>query len=318
MTVSTHSLPVAETENPPNWVPILEQPLFKARKLRLVCIGAGFSGLILAHKIKHEWKMEDVIDLQIYEKNPDLGGTWYENRYPGAACDVPAHVYVFPFQPNPNWSSFYVGSEEIWEYMKDTAIKWDLEKFVSFNSRVNETVWDDDKGKCKWSWPGIKGMEDFKGKLMHTAKWDQTYDWSNKKVAVIGNGSSAIQLLPEVQKTAAQVVNYIRNPTWIATNYLEELAEDGKFVYTEDKKKQLKENPEALFEIRKQLEHGFNQFFHSMINGIPEQKAMDQLYRKKMEDALGGDPELIKRLVLTFNVGCRRLTPGDGYLNALH
>ncbi|CAI7587340.1 unnamed protein product [Penicillium crustosum] len=123
MTVSTHSLPVAETENPPNWVPILEQPLFKARKLRLVCIGAGFSGLILAHKIKHEWKMEDVIDLQIYEKNPDLGGTWYENRYPGAAC------------------------EEIWEYMKDTAIKWDLEKFVSFNSRVNETVWDDDKGK---------------------------------------------------------------------------------------------------------------------------------------------------------------------------
>lgn len=85
MTVSTHSPPVAETETPANWVSILEQPLFKARKLRLVCIGAGFSGLILAHKIKHDWKMEDVIDLQIYEKNPDLGGTWYENRYPGAA-----------------------------------------------------------------------------------------------------------------------------------------------------------------------------------------------------------------------------------------
>ncbi|KAJ5742512.1 uncharacterized protein N7511_011531 [Penicillium nucicola] len=344
MTVSTHSLPVAETEIPANWVSILEQPLFKARKLRLVCIGAGFSGLILAHKIKHEWKMDDVIDLQIYEKNPDLGGTWYENRYPGAACDVPAHVYVFPFQPNPNWSSFYVGSEEIWNYMKDTAVKWGLEKFVSFNSRVNETVWDDDKGKwhvnvskadetiqdeCdvlinasgflnKWSWPSIEGMNYFKGKLMHTAKWDQTYDWSNKKVAVIGNGSSAIQLLPEIQKTAAQVVNYIRNPTWIATNYLEEFAEDGKFVYTEEKKKQLQEDPKALFEMRKQLEHGFNQFFHSMINGTPEQKAMDQLYRKKMEDALGGDPELIKRLVPTFNVGCRRLTPGDGYLNALH
>lgn len=85
---------------------------------------------------------------------------------------------------------------------------------------------------------------------------DQTYDWSKKKVAVIGNGSSAIQLLPEVQKTAAQVVNYIRNPTWIATNYLEEFVEDGKFIYTEEKKKQFKEDPKALFEIRKQLEHG--------------------------------------------------------------
>lgn len=81
----SQSLSLAETQEDANWVPILEQPSFTPRKLRLVCIGAGFSGLILAHRFKYEMKMDDIIDLQIYEKNPDLGGTWYENRYPGAA-----------------------------------------------------------------------------------------------------------------------------------------------------------------------------------------------------------------------------------------
>lgn len=84
---------------------------------------------------------------------------------------------------------------------------------------------------------------------------DQAYDWSNKRVAVIGNGSSAIQLVPELQRTAKKVVNFIRNPTWIATNYLQEFAEDGKFVYSEEKKKELRENPSMHFEMRKQLEH---------------------------------------------------------------
>ena len=74
-----------EAQKPSNWVPILDKPLFAERKLRVVCIGAGFSGLILAHKIKYDWKMDDFIELQIYEKNDDIGGTWYENRYPGAA-----------------------------------------------------------------------------------------------------------------------------------------------------------------------------------------------------------------------------------------
>lgn len=76
---------VADTPKHPNWVPLLDQPIHAARRVRLICIGAGFSGLILAHKIKYDWKMDDFIDLQIYEKNADIGGTWYENRYPGAA-----------------------------------------------------------------------------------------------------------------------------------------------------------------------------------------------------------------------------------------
>lgn len=79
------SNPPSTTSKPPNWVQLLDQPLHSERKLRLVCVGAGFAGLILAHKIKYDWKMDNFIDFQIYEKNPDVGGTWYENRYPGVA-----------------------------------------------------------------------------------------------------------------------------------------------------------------------------------------------------------------------------------------
>lgn len=74
--------------NPPNWVPILEKPVYKPRKLRVVCVGAGYSGLMLAYKWKHQTPMDDFVDLAIYEKNSDVGGTWLENRYPGVACDV--------------------------------------------------------------------------------------------------------------------------------------------------------------------------------------------------------------------------------------
>lgn len=84
---------VGEELHLPNWAPILEQPILTKRKLRLVCVGAGFSGLTLAHKIQHEQKLEDDIDFSIYEKNPDVGGTWYENTYPGAACDIPSRAY---------------------------------------------------------------------------------------------------------------------------------------------------------------------------------------------------------------------------------
>ncbi|KAH8807115.1 hypothetical protein F5884DRAFT_702964 [Xylogone sp. PMI_703] len=326
-----------------NWVPISEQPSLTPRKLRVVCIGAGYGGLMLAHKVKYDWKMEDIVDLQIYEKNPDIGGTWYENRYPGAACDVPAHIYVFPFEPNPNWSSFYASSPEIWQYMKDTSIKWNLEEHVQFNSRVTKALWDEDSGKwrlkvsqqetsitdeCdvlvnasgflnKWAWPQIEGLHDFKGKLLHTANWDPSYDWTGKKVGVIGNGSSAIQLVPQVQKTAKSIVNYIRNPTWIAANYLDEFSDGGNYVYSEEKKREFREHPEKHFQMRKQMEHTFNQIFLAMLKGRPEQKAMDQTYRKIMHSRLGGDPELIKRMIPRFDPGCRRLTPGDGYLEAL-
>ncbi|KAF5226916.1 hypothetical protein FANTH_14940, partial [Fusarium anthophilum] len=165
-----------------NWVPISEAPAFTPRKIRVVCIGAGYSGLMLAYKWKHETPMEDFVDLTIYEKNEDVGGTWLVNRYPGVACDVPAHIYTFSFKPNPDWSSFYATGPEIWGYIKKTTKKYNLDKRVQFQSNVISSIWDDQKGKwklkvnqngtivedeadvlvngtgllSKWRWPGLQ------------------------------------------------------------------------------------------------------------------------------------------------------------------
>jgi len=320
---------------------IMEKPALTRRKLRLVCVGAGYSGLTFAHKVQHEKKLEDVIDLQIYEKNDEVGGTWYENTYPGAACDIPAHAYTFPFEGNPDWSHFYATGPEIQAYIKATSVKYNLEKHVQCNSKVLETVWDDQVGKWKikvdingtiyedeadilingsgflnkWKWPEIAGFHDFKGKVVHSAKWDRSYDWEGKKVAVIGNGSSGIQIVPTMQPKVEKLTTYIRNPTWISINFCADKAIDGKnFAYTEEERKLFREDPKVLHKLRKELEASVNGFFFGMVTGHPFQEGLEEACKARMTATLKDYPEMAARLIPGFHPGCRRLTPGDGYL----
>ncbi|KAL2007466.1 hypothetical protein VTN00DRAFT_8904 [Thermoascus crustaceus] len=338
---------VAEGKTPQNWVPLKDEPAYSRRKLKIICVGAGYSGLTLAHKIKHELKLEDVIDFVIYEKNPEVGGTWFENRYPGVACDVPAHAYTFLFEPNPDWSHFYAPGPEIRAYIQRTVRKWNLDDRVQFNSKVLEAIWDEDSGKWKlkieqngaikedeaeifvngagflnkWKWPEIKGLENFKGKRMHTASWDESYDWTNKRVAVIGNGSSGIQCVSAMHSKVSKLVNYVRNPTWISINYCADKTKDGhNFAYTEEEKRRFREDPKAHFALRKDLEHSINGFFYGMIRDHPLQIGLTAISKQQMEERMKNLPDtsIAKRMIPEFRPGCRRLTPGDGYLEAFN
>ncbi|KAF4331907.1 monooxygenase [Fusarium beomiforme] len=328
-----------------NWAPAQEGPAFQPRKLRVVCIGAGFAGLMLSYQHKHgDTPLDRFMDLRIYEKNDDVGGTWLVNKYPGVACDVPAQIYTFPFEPNPSWSRFYASGPEIWSYIKRTSEKYQLDEPVIFNSQVTSSVWDDEAGKwrleiqqgldtikdeadilvnatgflSKWTWPAIPGLDKFKGKLVHTAAWDTNLDWSGKKVAIIGNGSSAVQLLPEMQPAAAKIVNYVRGPLWISSAFAAEFTPEGKnFAYTDKEIQAFKDNPEKFFQLRHSIEHSFNKFFRVSIKDSPEQAGAFQHFKAKMEEVLNHDPYLCAKLIPTFQVGCRRLSPGENYLQAL-
>lgn len=131
-------------------IPMLDQVAYKPRKLRVGTIGAGYSGLILAHKIQHEHpELQDYIEHVIFEANNDVGGTWNVNTYPGVQCDVPAHIYAFPFDPNPEWSKFYADGPEILEYMQKTVKKWNLDRDIQFNTKVIALDWLEDAGKWK-------------------------------------------------------------------------------------------------------------------------------------------------------------------------
>jgi cation diffusion facilitator CzcD-associated flavoprotein CzcO len=119
-----------------------EQP----RKVRVIVIGCGASGILLAYKFQKHMPDCDII---IYEKNYDIGGTWLENRYPGCACDIPSHAYQYPWAPNPNWKKFYSGSEELWNYFKDVAEKFNLLQYVKLQHRVVNAKWNE--AIAKWS-----------------------------------------------------------------------------------------------------------------------------------------------------------------------
>ncbi|KAK7208013.1 hypothetical protein BZA70DRAFT_272723 [Myxozyma melibiosi] len=332
-----------DTGKPENWVPVFEEILYTPqRKLRIVCAGAGFSGLMLAHKIQHELKAEEFMDLQIYEKNAGIGGTWYETRYMGAALDVPAHMYTFQFEPYTEWSHFHVYRDEVLEYMNRTTKKYNLDKHVAFESRITSAHWSDEKAKwlievekadrtiikdeadvfvdCsgllnKWRWPNVPGLQDFKGHIVHSANWDEDHDYEGERVAIIGNGASGIQILPQMVKKAKYTANIIRSPTWIMSNFGAEFTPDGKnFKFTEEQKTEFRTKPETHRKFRHEMETATNKRFPSLHKDSKEQKAFVEYVTKNMHRRLGGDPELIEKLVPKYDIGCRKATPGDNYL----
>ncbi|EXJ67978.1 uncharacterized protein A1O5_08592 [Cladophialophora psammophila CBS 110553] len=328
---------------PANWVPIMESPMYTPRKMRVITIGAGFSGLMVAHKIQHDYKMETYCDHVIYEKNPEAGGTWFENQYPGVACDVPAHIYTFTWAPNPKWSSYYVKGPEIRSYIQNVAKEYDLEKNVVFNAKVLSATWTEDEGKWvvevdmgdhikrdnadvvinasgvlnDWHWPDIPGLEKFKGHLCHSAAWDQNYDYTGKTVAVIGNGSSAIQIVPSLQPIVKHMTTFIRSATWISPNFAAEHTRDGgNFQYSEEELKEF-EDPDKLLAYRKKIEHGFNKLYRGLQYGTPEHEFFQAQSRQIMVSRMEGNKDMQEKLIPTWAFGCRRLSPGDGYLEAL-
>lgn len=251
--------------------------------------------------------------------------------------------YCFPFAPNPDWTSFYVSGGEILQYMEKTVDKFDLRSYVQVSSKVTSATWSEEKGKWQlqiercgetihdevdvlingagflnsWQWPDIPDLKQFKGELVHSANW-QAVAWKDKKVALIGNGSSAIQILPEIQRTAKSIHTYIRTPTWIIPNMLADMAPEGKnFAYSDEDKKRFREHPEELKKLRQKMEHVFNEYFFLFFKDSPQQAAARGIFADLMKQKLGGDTELAQRLIPDFPVGCRRITPGDGYLDAL-
>ena len=251
--------------------------------------------------------------------------------------------YCFPFAPNPDWSSFYVGGQEILEYMQKTVDDFQLASYVQVSTKVKAAAWSDDKGKWQlelerngevihdeadvfingagflnnWKWPDIPDLNQYGGEIVHSANW-QTVDWKDKRVALIGNGSSAIQILPELQRTAKSIDTYVRTPTWIIPNFLADMTPEGKnFAYSEEDKKRFREHPEELKELRQKMEHVFNQYFFIFFKDSAAQEGVRKMFGDIMREKLGGDTELAQKLMPDFPVGCRRITPGDGYLDAL-
>ncbi|OQU97519.1 hypothetical protein CLAIMM_03444 [Cladophialophora immunda] len=319
-------------------------PAYTPRKLRVITIGAGYSGLTLAHKFQHQHSdLVDVIDHTIYEVRSELGGTWLVNTYPGVVCDVPSHIYAFPFDPNPSWTRFFSTGPEIWAYMKKTAQKWNLERDVKYNHRVTGAYWQEGRGQWQvmvehnnniiedyadilisatWNWPSIPGLSQFTGKKVHSASWDHEYDYSNKRIAVIGNGSSGIQILPQLAKLpGTKVTSFQRGPTWVVStmNPASLLGKNDHAYnpeYTAEEKHEFANDPGKHHEYRKKIIHSINDGFKMFVKGSELNRQIYDLARGQMSSKLQNDPELCELLIPKWELGCRRITPGEGYLES--
>lgn len=329
-------------------IPLHRQYGYTPRKLKVFTIGSGFSGLLMAHKFQHRHAdMRDIVEHTIFEMRPDLGGTWLVNNYPGVQCDVPAHIYAFPFDPNPSWSRFYSSGPEIHAYIKRTAQKWDLERHIKYNTKVVRAEWLSETGQWKVtvehhglerdeychvlvssqgvlvhpSWPSIPGLDSFKGHLTHSATWDHDYNYSNKRIAVIGNGSSGIQIVPQMAACeGTEVMNFIRSPAWIyyrvpPSKHLGREVDDANPEYSEADKEKFSD-PEQHRQYRKGIIHRTNKMFKIFIKGENNAETM-RFGAAQMADKLNHDPRLCEALIPKWEVGCRRVTPGPGYLEAM-
>jgi cation diffusion facilitator CzcD-associated flavoprotein CzcO len=195
-------------------------------------VGAGFGGVGAATMLARA----DYRDVTVFEKGERVGGVWHHNTYPGAACDVPSHLYEFSFAPNPRWSRRYAPQEEIQAYLEDVAGRHGVLGRIRTGTEVKSARWDEDRGRWLLDTsagpheaeilltacgqlstpkvPPLPGLEGFGGPAFHTAEWRHDVDLAGRRVAVIGTGCSAIQVVPAIQPVAERVDVYQRSPGW--------------------------------------------------------------------------------------------------------
>jgi 4-hydroxyacetophenone monooxygenase len=220
---------------PRDTVAAIEPAAEAPKDFRVLVIGAGMSGLCAAIKLQQLG-----IDYTVIEKNADVGGTWLENNYPDCRVDTPNHFYSFSFAPNHDWSRYFSPRDELYAYFRGCADQYKLRPRIRFESFVESAQWNE--AEQRWTvqvrsgdtlttehanvvisavgqlnrpqWPRIDGMDDFAGTLFHSARWPEGTDLRGKRVAVIGTGASAMQLVPRVAEQAAQLTVFQRSPQW--------------------------------------------------------------------------------------------------------
>jgi len=295
---------------------------------RVAIIGSGFSGLCLAIQLKRS----GIDSFTIFEKSEHLGGTWRDNTYPGACCDVPAFAYCFSFEQKTDWTRKWAPQSEILAYMEYCARKYDLMPHIRFGTEIAAARWDDEQAVWRLSTtagetavadllvsgvgqlnrpftPDLPGLDRFKGAWFHSARWRHDLDLTGKTVAVVGNAASAIQFVPQIASTVAKLYIVQRSANWMLPR--------GDRSYGESEKRRFKRHPvlARLYRWWIWAHHEMNwpifvrnQFLASRLAAIAE-NSMREIVR---------DPKLQKALIPDYPVGGKRILISDDYYQTLN
>jgi cation diffusion facilitator CzcD-associated flavoprotein CzcO len=296
------------------------------RHIRVAIVGAGFGGLGTAIRLKQA----GIDDFVVLDRAAEVGGTWQVNTYPGAQCDIPSILYSFSFAPNPKWTRLYPLQPEIHQYLRDCTERFGIESHLRLRHEVLNAAWDD--AQQQWvvstdrgTWhaqvlvgamgpfsepavPNLRGLDSFRGKVFHTAAWDHDYDTTGQRVAVIGTGASAVQIIPRLQPTAKSLTVFQRTPTWIMPHPDQPMSGWPRRVF------------ERLPAVQRATRTLFDLFQESLVPGFVYRpgllKWMDLVSRAHLRRQVR-DPELRAKLTPTYRFGCKRPTFSNTYFPAL-
>ncbi|WP_460056126.1 flavin-containing monooxygenase [Pseudomonas sp. S2_D06] len=299
-----------------------------ATALSAIIIGSGFAGIGMAVALQKA----GVKDFVILEKKQDVGGVWRDNSYPGAACDVPSHLYSFSFEPNPDWSRVFAPQAEIHAYLRHCADKYGLDKHIRFGAEVVSAEFDERTSLwhvtqqdgsvlsasllisgtgqlSRPAFPKLAGMETFKGHVFHSATWDHGYSLAGKRVAVVGTGASAIQFVPAIAGTVGHMKVFQRSPAYLMPR--------PDRAYSERAKSLLRNVPWMMTAYRASIYMRYESraLAFTRFKGLMKW-AVGIPFRRLLSGQVP-DPVLRNKLTPDYPYGCKRILLSSDYLKAM-
>lgn len=296
------------------------------RHVTVAIVGTGFGGIGMAAQLLRA----GFADVLLLERATDLGGTWRDNAYPGAACDVPSHLYSFSFAPNPDWSRSFSPQPEIWGYLRRVAGQEGVTAKIRFGAELISARWDE--AARVWHLnttdaaltarflvsaagplanpflPGLPGLGSFAGAVFHSAAWDHGRDLTGRSVAVIGTGASAIQIVPRIQPAVGRLTVFQRTPPWIMPRRDRAITRPERWLFRHLPVTQRVARA-AIYWARECYVLGF--VTNPALLARAEPIALAHLRRQVP------DPELRARLTPSYRMGCKRILLSSDYYPAL-
>jgi cation diffusion facilitator CzcD-associated flavoprotein CzcO len=294
------------------------------RNPRFVIIGAGMAGVLAVIRLREA----GYDNLAIYEKADRIGGTWRENTYPGLTCDVPAHVYTYAFAPKPDWTKVFAPGPEIFKYFQEVSDRYGVTEIVKFNEEVNSCIYQNGQWHLSTKsgltdvadyviaatgvlhhpfYPNIAGLEDFKGAMFHSSRWDHSVQLDGAKVGIIGTGSTGVQIVSALSGRAKPLIQFMRTPQWIKPVPNVPFTEDQIAAFKQD---------EALLkatQLSEEYMHGVREWSKATVDADSAQiKALEDLVLHNLEEHVK-DPVLREKLRPNYRAGCKRIVLSPDY-----
>jgi cation diffusion facilitator CzcD-associated flavoprotein CzcO len=295
-----------------------------ADEVTFLIIGAGFSGLGAAIKLTQAGHT----DLVVLERADDVGGTWRDNVYPGCRCDVPSNLYSYSFHPKSDWRETYPSQPELWDYLRGVVRTYRLSEYLRLGHEVTGARWAAGRWRVSTtrgsfaarylivgtgalvepSLPDIPGIESFRGTIMHSARWDQSWRPAGRRVAVVGTGASAIQIVPSIQPEVAQLTVFQRTAPFVMPHTNRPVRRWTRALY-----RGVPASQQAvrllIYWLREILVLGFTKYPRIL-------KRIEVVWRRHLESAIG-DPVMRAQLTPSYDLGCKRVVPSNDFYPAL-